>query len=69
MQLIDKKQQFAINILIATVGVVTAIIGVMAYRDNVKHQKVQQELFGLDGQIKQLELALKQHEAEKKGII
>lgn len=69
MQGIDKKQQLAINLLIAFVGVITATIGVMAYRDNRKHQLVQQDIFKQDAQIKELELALKQDEAKRKGVI
>ena len=69
MQTIDVKQQKAINLIIAGVGIITAIIGVMAYLDSKKHQTIQQDIFALDTQIKQLELALKKQEAEKKGVI
>lgn len=57
MQGIDKKQQLAINLIIAGVGVLSAFIGAMAYRDNQKHQEVQQELFAIDKEIKLLQLA------------
>ena len=43
MQGIDKQQQLTINIILACVGVLTAVTGIMAYRDNRKHQQVQQE--------------------------
>lgn len=57
MQGVDKQQQLHINLIIAGVGVITAIIGIMAYRDNQKHQKVQQDLFAIDKEIKLLQLA------------
>jgi hypothetical protein len=57
MQGIDAKQQKTINLIIAGVGIITAFIGIMAYRDNKKHQKVQQDLFAIDREIKLLQLA------------
>ncbi len=69
MQGIDKKQQLAINLIIAGVGVITAIIGVMAYRDNQKHQKVQQDLFAIDKEIKLLQLATAKDKAKENGLI
>ncbi len=69
MQGIDKKQQLAINLIIAGVGVITALIGVMAYRDNQKHQKVQQDLFAIDKEIKLLQLATAKDKAKENGLI
>jgi uncharacterized membrane protein YidH (DUF202 family) len=60
---LDKKQQIYINVLIAAVGVTTAIIGYMAYRDNKKHQALQQELLGVDKEIKLLQLAEQKNKA------
>ncbi len=57
MQEVDKKQQLTINLIIAGVGIITAVIGILAYRDNQKHQKVQQDLFAIDREIKLLQLA------------
>jgi hypothetical protein len=69
MQTVDKKQQLAINLIIAGVGVITAFIGVMAYRDNQKHQKVQQDLFAIDKEIKLLQLATAKDKAKENGLI
>ena len=66
---IDKRQQMAINIIIVTVSVASAIIGIMAYRDNKKHQKMQQDLFAIDREIKLLKLAQTREEAQKSGLI
>lgn len=68
MQGIDKNNQLMISAVIAGVGVITAIVGVMTFLNNEKHQKIQQEMFAIDGQIKALELALKMDEAKKKGV-
>ncbi len=57
MQAIDKQQQSSIILIGAVVTTITAIIGIMAYIDNQKHQKLQQDLFGIDRQIKLLQLA------------
>lgn len=69
MQAVDKKQQLAINLIIAGVGVITAFIGVMAYRDNQKHQKVQQDLFAIDKEIKLLQLSKERDKAKQSGLI
>lgn len=69
MQGKDNKNQLVISAVIAGVGIISAIIGVMTFLHNEKHQKIQQEMFAIDGQIKALELALKRDEAEKKGVV
>ena len=69
MQGIDKKQQLVINLIIAGVGVISAFIGVMAYRDNQKHQKIQQDLFAVDREIKLLQLSKEKDIAKKNGLI
>lgn len=66
---IDKKQQLAINLIIAGVGVISAFIGVMAYRDNQKHQKIQQDLFVVDREIKLLQLSKERDKAKQSGLI
>ena len=69
MQGIDKQQQLTINIILASVGVLTALTGIMAYRDNKKHQKVQQELFAIDREIKMLNLANEKAKARQSGLV
>ncbi len=66
---IDKKQQLAINLIIAGVGVISAFIGVMAYKDNQKHQKIQQDLFAVDREIKLLQLSKERDKARQSGLI
>ena len=65
---IDKKQQTYINFILVGVGLVTAIIGIMAYRDNKKHQEMQQDLFAIDKEMKLLKLAQTKAEADKSGL-
>jgi predicted anti-sigma-YlaC factor YlaD len=69
MNAIDKKQQLTINLLVAGVGIISAIIGVMAYRNNSNHQKIQKEVLGIDREIKLLQLARERQRAEKDGLI
>jgi Tfp pilus assembly protein PilN len=57
MQAIDKKQQSSIILIGAVVTTITAIIGIMAYMDNRKHQKLQEDMFSIDRQLKLLRLA------------
>lgn len=65
---IDKKQQTAINVILVGVGLVTAIVGIMAYRDNRVHQELQQDLFAIDKEMKLLKLSQARAEAEKSGV-
>ncbi len=57
MQSIDKRQQLAITLIVAGGSIITAIIGVMAYIDNLKHQKVEQDLSALNKELKLLQIA------------
>ena len=66
---IDKRQQMTINIIIVAVSVATAVVGIMAYRDNKKHQKMQQDLFAIDREIKLLRLAQTREQAQRSGLI
>ena len=65
---IDKKQQMTINLLVAGVGIISAIVGVMAYRNNSKHQEIQKEVLAIDREIKLLQLARERQKAEDDGI-
>jgi hypothetical protein len=69
MKTTDKKQQLSINLLVAGVGIISAIVGVMAYRNNLKHQLIQKEVLGIDKEIKLLQLARERQKAEKDGLV
>jgi hypothetical protein len=69
MASIDKKQQLTINLLVAGVGIISAIVGVMAYRNNTKHQQIQKEVLNIDREIKLLQLAREKQKAEVDGLI
>jgi hypothetical protein len=66
---VDKKQQMTINLLVAGVGIISAIVGVMAYRHNREHQKFQKEVLAIDREIKLLQLAREKQKAEDDGLI
>lgn len=68
MNNLDKKQQMTINLLVAGVGIISAIVGVMAYRNNSKHQEIQKEVLAIDREIKLLQLARERQKAEYDGI-
>ena len=69
MNNVDKKQQMTINLLVAGVGIISAIVGVMAYRNNSKHQNIQKEVLSIDREIKLLQLAREKQKAEDDGLI
>jgi uncharacterized membrane protein YidH (DUF202 family) len=69
MNAVDKKQQSTINIILIAVGVLTAITGILAYRENKKHNKIKEENLKVEKEIKELELALKKDEIRKSGLI
>ena len=48
MKLIDKSQQKTINYIIVAVGILTAITGILAYRENKKHNKIAEENLKLE---------------------
>ena len=52
MKLIDKSQQKTINYIIVAVGILTAITGILAYRENKKHNKIAEENLKLEKEIK-----------------
>jgi predicted anti-sigma-YlaC factor YlaD len=66
---VDKKQQMTINLLVAGVGIISAIVGIMAYRNNSKHQTFQKEVLAIDREIKLLQLAREKQKAEDDGLI
>ena len=57
-----------INLLVAGVGIISAIVGVMAYRNNSKHQNIQKEVLAIDREIKLLQLARERQKAEDDGL-
>jgi len=66
---IDQKQQKYINLALVGVGLVGVIVSVLVYLDNKKHAKIKDEVASLDREIKFLELALKEKEAKRVGVI
>lgn len=69
MNLVDKKQQSTINMILIAVGVLTAITGILAYRENKKHNKIAEENLKVEKELKELELALKKDQVRKSGLI
>ncbi len=69
MKLIDKSQQKTINYIIVAVGILTAITGILAYRENKKHNKIKEDNLSLEKEIKTLELALKKDQVKKNGVV
>jgi hypothetical protein len=57
MNQVDIRQARAINILIAVITGLTGLVGFLAYRENLKHSKLNDEVLKLDKEIKILELA------------
>lgn len=68
MDLTDRKQQATINVLVGVITLLTAIVGVIAWYENKKHNKINNEVLKLDKEIKTLELAIKKDEALKNGV-
>ncbi len=68
MDLTDRKQQATINVLVGVITLLTAIVGVIAWYENKKHNKINDEVLKLDKEIKTLELAIKKDEALKNGV-
>jgi hypothetical protein len=69
MQNIDIKQGRSINYIIAFVTILTGFVGVLAYLETKKHNKINDEVLSLDKQIKTLELEIKKNEARQNGIV
>ena len=68
MNSVNTNQSKSISYIIASVTVLTGIIGVLAYLETKKHAKINDEVLALDKQIKTLDLALKKNEAVQNGI-
>lgn len=69
MNSVDTSQGKSISYIIASVTVLTGIIGVLAYLETKKHAKINDEVLALEKQIKTIELALKKNEAVQNGVI
>lgn len=59
----NKKQPLTLSIIFATVGIITAIVGVLAYRNNRRVQEIQREVLSIDKEIKLLQLAKEKQKA------
>lgn len=68
MDFTDRKQQATINIMVGVITLLTAVVGVIAWYENKKHSKINDEVMKLDKEIKTLELAMKKQEAVKNGV-
>jgi len=68
MDLTDRKQQATINIMVGTITLLTAIVGLVAWYENKRHNKVNNDVLKLDKEIKTLELAMKKKEARESGV-
>jgi hypothetical protein len=68
MDSVDLKQGRSITYIIATVTVLTGVVGLLAYLETKKHAKIKDEVLALEKQIKTIELALKKNEAVQNGI-
>lgn len=66
---VDARQAKAINIIIVMVTTLTAVVGVLAYLENKKHAKINDEVLRLDKEIKILELAKKKNELRQMSAI
>jgi hypothetical protein len=68
MKIIDVNQNRALGVMVAVVTIITAFIGTLAYVENKRHNKINDEVLNLDREIKRLELAKKKAEASADGI-
>ena len=59
----NKKQPLTLSIIFASVGIITAIVGVLAYRNNRRVQEIQREVLSIDKEIKLLQLAKEKQKA------
>jgi energy-converting hydrogenase Eha subunit C len=66
---LDQKQQKYINLALVGIGLIGVLVSVLVYLDNKKHAKLKEEVANLDKEIKVLDLALKQKEAIKNGVV
>jgi cell division protein FtsL len=53
---VDSKQEKNINLLFAAIAALSGIAAILIFIDNRRHAKVQEEIFDLDREIKQLQL-------------
>lgn len=65
---VDEKQQKAISVALVGIGLIGVIVSILVYLDNKKNAKIKEEVSILDKEIKTLDLALKKHETESKGL-
>lgn len=53
---IDSKQERNINLLFAAIAALSGIAAILIFVDNRRHSKVQEEIFELDRELKELQL-------------
>lgn len=69
MNLIDQKQQASISLMVGVVTILATVVGLVAWYENKRHNKLNDEVLKLDKEIKTLELAMKQNAARKSGLL
>jgi len=68
MDLTDRRQQGTINLMVGVITLLTAVVGFIAWYENKKHHKLNDEVLKLDKEIKMIDLAIKKQEAKKNGV-
>ena len=68
MDLTDRKQQASINIMVGVITILATVVGLVAWMEQKRHNKLNDEVLKLDKEIKTLELAMKKQEAVKNGV-
>lgn len=68
MDLIDRKQQQTIQLMAGVVTILATIVGLVAWMESKKHNKLNDEVLKLDKEIKTLELAIKKDVARQNGV-
>ena len=67
MDLTDRKQQASINIMVGVITILATVVGLVAWMEQKRHNKLNDEVLKLDKEIKTLELASKKEEAKING--
>lgn len=66
---IDSRQNTKISLVVAFITILTGGVGLLAYLETKKHNRINNEVLRLDREIKTLELAQKRWQAKKDGVV